>query len=402
MKKNKIVVAAEVFSSNLGDYAIYDSLSTLLSSRGIEAIPLDISFRRGFPVSSTDSKPELTNSSWKSLIPKKIKHYKFTQYMITRAMWYLVHRQDITNYWSELISSSDAVIIGGGQLLTDSTADFHTKIALITDIANKFNKPICILGCGVGSDLSNKAQKNIKKTLNSAKFVSLRDLDSANRLKSLIRKNTLLNVYPDLAFALSSDTNNNTFQNEPEPKKIVCGFNIMPLTAFKKYNSNLKDVDAKTYITFWKRLAHAAAKENMQIHIMTNGSIRDYDQARSIYKSILSEGVNVILIDRPASPLELYQQISNVEYLITMRMHAGIIGKAYGKSVSTLIWDDKIPGVWQESGDKQVAINSDIILNPHPWNEVKSAFEASDSILLSDVDRKIAISIDKCLEVIYN
>lgn len=398
----KIVIAAEVFSSNLGDYAIYDSLSTLLSLRDIEAIPLDISFRRGFPVGSTGSQPELTNRNWKSLIPKKMKHHKLTQHMITSTMWYLFHRQEITKYWSELISSSDAVIIGGGQLLTDTTAGFLTKLVLITDIANKFNKPICILGCGVGSDLSKKARNNIKKILNSAKFVSLRDIDSANRLKSFIRKNISLNVYPDLAFALSSATNNNNFQKEPELKKTVCAFNIMPLNAFKKYNPNLRDVDAKTYIIFWKQLAQATAKENMQIHIVTNGSIQDYEQAKSIYESILSEGVDVRLLDRPASPLDLYDQISNVDYLITMRMHAGIIGKAYGKSVSTLMWDDKISGVWQEAGDKQVAINSDIILNPHPWNEVKSAFEASNNIVLSNLNKKISTSVDKCLEVIYN
>src|SRR5690606_19882842 len=126
----------------------------------------------------------------------------------------------------------------------------------------------------------------------------------------------------------------------------------------------------------------------------------DYEQAKSIYKSILSEGIDVMLINRPASPLDLYHQISNVDYLITMRMHAGIIGQAYGKPVSTLIWDDKIPGVWQEAGDKRVAINSDIILNPRPWNEVKSAFEASNNILLSDLHRKISISVDECLKVV--
>jgi polysaccharide pyruvyl transferase WcaK-like protein len=116
---------------------------------------------------------------------------------------------------------------------------------------------------------------------------------------------------------------------------------------------------------------------------------------------MLSEGIDAILLDRPLSPLDLYDQISNVDYLITMRMHAGIIGKAYGKSVSTLIWDNKIPGVWQEAGGKRVAINSDIILNPHPWNEVKSAFEASNNIQLSDLHRKISISVDKCLKVVY-
>ena len=175
----------------------------------------------------------------------------------------------------------------------------------------------------------------------------------------------------------------------------------MPLSIFKKYNPKLEDVNNRIYISFWKRLALEATKENLQIHIMTNGNIQDYEQAKSIYTSILSEGIDVILIDRPTSPLELYNQISNVDCLITTRMHAGIIGQAYGKSVTTLIWDDKILGVWQEAGNQHVAINSDVILNPNPWKVVKSAFEASNSILLPNLHNKISNNLDECLKVIY-
>lgn len=402
MKKNKIVVAAEVFSSNLGDYAIYDSLSKLLLSQDIEAIPLDISFRRGFSMNTgDDSLSQSARSTWRSLIPKKIKHHRFTQYMVTRTMWHLVHRKNIITYWSELIRNCDAVIIGGGQLLTDTSANFHTKIALITDIANKLNKPVCILGCGVGSYLDPKAQKNIKKVLDYASFISLRDSDSANRLKPLIRNDISLNVYPDLAFALSPTANKTSEEESLKQTKKVCGFNIMPIDAFKIYNPNLKDITSKTYIDFWKRLACEANKEDMQVHIMTNGSIQDYEQAKSIYKSMLLDNIDVMLTNRPISPLDLYDQISDVNYLITMRMHAGIIGQAYDKSVSTLIWDDKIPGVWKEAGDKRVAINSDVILSLEPWKELKIAFEASKSISSDDLNTRISISLDKCLKVIY-
>lgn len=397
----KIVVAAEVFSSNLGDYAIYDSLSSLLASRNIKAIPLDISFRRNFTV---DSSPQLEYSqkSLKSLIPKKLKHHRLTQHILNRTMWYLVRQKSVISYWSDLISNSDAVIIGGGQLLTDTSADFHTKIALIAEIAKKFNKPICILGCGVGSELSDKAQKNIIRVLESASFIAVRDLQSAYRLKQLKKNHTSIKVSPDLAFALSLTANNYTLPQALELKMKVCGFNIMPLEALKRYNSKLKDVNNDMYIEFWKRLALKAAEENLQIHIMTNGSIQDYEQADAIYQSILSEGVDVVRTDRPTAPLDLYKQISNVDFLITTRMHAGIIGQAFGKQVATLIWDDKIPGVWLEAGNQQVAINSDIILNPDPWQEVQSALKASRNIILTDLHEKISRNIDDCLKVIYS
>ncbi|MCO8048562.1 hypothetical protein [Acinetobacter towneri] len=54
MSKKRIVVAGEVFSSNLGDYAIFDSLSTILKSKDIDVVPLDISFRKDLPNSSKD------------------------------------------------------------------------------------------------------------------------------------------------------------------------------------------------------------------------------------------------------------------------------------------------------------------------------------------------------------
>lgn len=123
---------------------------------------------------------------------------------------------------------------------------------MITEIANKFNKPICILGCGVGNTLSRKARKHIAKVLNSASFIALRDLYSADRLKPPIKNNTSLNVSPDLAFALNLSVSNS---KASKPKKRVLDLNIMPLSIFKKYNPKLEDLNNRIYIAFRKRLA---------------------------------------------------------------------------------------------------------------------------------------------------
>lgn len=397
----KVVIAAEVFSPNLGDYAIYDSLSTLLLKRGIETIPLDISFRNGFQTEDvTDS--HSIKAKWKSVIPKKMRENKYIRLAINRMKWQLIAKKHYNEYWKDLISNSDAVIIGGGQLLTDSSAKFARKLSLITNIANDLDKPICILGCGVGNNIGKTAKRNIRNIIASSSLICLRDANSVNKLKSIVGDNVTFDTCPDLAFALNPTTNRTTSRQDGSiGQEKVLGLNIMSLNVFKTYNSNLQDLNLDSYANFWKRIAIEANSKNIQVRIITNGSLQDYEQAQSVYELMLLDKIDVVLMDRPKVPLELYNQIHNVDMLVTTRMHAGIIGKAYGKLVSTLVWDDKIPCVWQEAGDKEVAINSDIILSSHPWAEINIAFEESTSISLDDLNKSISTSIDKLINTIY-
>ncbi|QCS11045.1 hypothetical protein E3H47_00275 [Acinetobacter radioresistens] len=115
MNKKRIVVAGEVFSSNLGDYAIFDSLSKILKSKDIDVIPLDISFRKDLPNINKDVSLSSKNTKiWNRGLLKNIKNIKLVQYLTSRFLWYFLIKEKTDKYWESIIQNSDGVIIGGG------------------------------------------------------------------------------------------------------------------------------------------------------------------------------------------------------------------------------------------------------------------------------------------------
>lgn len=398
MSKKRIVVAGEIFSSNLGDYAIFNSLSSILISKDIDVIPLDISFRKNFIITNDvgNSEISLNKDSWKKILSKKVKHSQFTQYFITRLMWYLSIKPKSNKYWEELIKSSDGVIIGGGQLITDNSSFFSPKIYQIVKLAQKHNKPFTILGCGVGENIGIQAKKTYKKIFNKAVYVSLRDIESANKVRSFIDKEIFVNVNPDLAFALETKRTTEKLCN----KKIICGFNIMPLSFFKSFDASLKDMDEAHYLSFWKKLAEGAINAGMQVVIMTNGNLQDYQQAKAVYQMLLENSIEATLFDRALQPSTLYEQIRKIDCLVAMRMHSGIIAKAFGKQVAVLVWDQKIPDVWSVVGGQETIIDSNIFKDDQPWLKIEKTFHGLQDLSKDDteVKAKVIESVDQCLK----
>lgn len=398
MSKKRIVVAGEIFSSNLGDYAIFDSLRTILTSKDVEVIPLDISFRKGLSsINITDSLSSSKNRrSWKIILPNGLKHNQLTQYFISRVMWYFSTKAKSERYWENLIKSSDGVIIGGGQLITDTESFFSPKLNQIVDIAQRHNKPFAILGCGVGDNIGIQAKKIYKKILNQAVYVAFRDAGSVNKVQSYIDNKTILNVYPDLAFALNS----NVLKKISDKQNTICGLNVMPLSFFKNFDSTVEDMDEAAYLCFWKRLTQGAINAGMKIVIMTNGNLQDYEQAKTVYLMLLESGIEVTLFDRPQQPSDLYNQIGMIDYLVAMRMHSGIIGQAFGRGVATLVWDQKIPDVWNTVGGQEVVIDSSILKDDEPWIKIERSFRFSKSLSTSNYKfkNKVIECIEECLE----
>lgn len=397
MSKKRIVVAGEVFSSNLGDYAIFDSLSKILKSKDIDVIPLDISFRKNLPNSNKDvSLSSKNKKKWNRGLPKTVKNIKLTQYLISRVLWYFLIKEKSDQYWESLIKNSDGVIVGGGQLITDNTSFFYPKINKIVEIAQRNNKPFAIVGCGVGDNIGSYARKVYNNILNNAKYVSFRDNGSAKKMQSYLDNNISLQVYPDLAFALKKPVLNNITLSQ----NILCGFNVIPLYFFKKFDSSLKDMNEAEYLLFWKRLAQGAVNAGMKIALMTNGNPGDHEQAKMVYQFLLASNIDVTLFDRPEQPNELYKQIHMVNYLVAMRMHAGIIAQAFGKNVATLAWDQKIPDVWNAIGGADIIIDSSILKDKNPWNRVEKSFEHSKILSASswELERKVKENVDECLK----
>lgn len=395
MSNKRVVVVGEVFSANLGDYAIFDSLKKILISKDIDAIPLDLSFRKSFSnhnsLMDTSSKDK---SSLKPTLVSRLKSSSFTQYLISRVIWYFSVKAKSDQYWDSLIKASDGVIIGGGQLITDSTSFFSPKLDQIVKIAQRNNKPFAIVGCGVGDNIGEKARSVYEKILKQATYVSFRDQGSINKVQSFIDNKTSLNVYPDLAFAL--DASINDLLNK---KEMACGFNVMPLSVFKKYDAQLEDMDESDYLLFWKRVVKSAIDEKMRVVLMTNGNPHDYECAKTIHRALLDDCIDVTLFDRPKQPRELYEQIGQVDYLVAMRMHAGIIGQAFGKKVATIVWDTKIPDVWKVVGGESTVIDCKILKDENPWLILHTSLKNCLNIDY-EINNRVERNIEECLRAL--
>jgi|GEM_PF-1285315 len=396
MKKKTLVVVGEIFSSNLGDYAIYNSLKDRLTSKGYEVIPLDLSYRKGWPVDMTKTEHmyQKTNLKLASLFPKRLKHAKAFQRVLSRVLWKFSLKQKSYSEWYTIISKADGVIIGGGQLITDSTAYFAPKLDLVRQIAKTQNKPIAILGCGVGQDIKIIAKLSYRKLLNEAVYISVRDKESRQKIINHIGTKNSVEINPDLAFALE-DVSNATTSTDGS----ICAFNVMPLDFFKKFNPSLANFSETDYLEFWYKLALSAIDKNMRIVIMTNGSISDHAQAEVIAHFLTKKDLKVELLPRPTRPEMVYQQISTIDLLVGTRMHAGIIAYALGKPVTALTWDRKIPDVWTTIGCPSIAVDSSIFITTNPWQTIQNSLNKSNECQNNrDCNRAtIDSSIEKCL-----
>lgn len=391
MSEKKILVVGEVFSPNLGDYAIFDSISTILKKKGIKSIPIDLSLRKDWSNNDYSS----STTPWITIFSQSIKQNILYKYLAPRIKWYFINKIRTEEYWDALIKNSDGVIIGGGQLITSSSAFFLPKINLIVKVAKRNNKPYSIVGCGVGNDISFQDEKLCSKILSEASYISLRDNGSEKKLRSYIHADTVINVYPDLAFALQPTKKNTTYNKS----KNICGFNILPLSAFQRFNSNLNDFSEGEYLNFWKKMFESAIGQGMKVVITTNGSPDDYKQAREIWEFVSKCGIEVSLLDRPIYPQDLYKQIESLDFLVAMRMHAGIIGHAFGKLVCTIVWDNKIPDVWNVVGGSEAVIDCNILKHNDPWSIVQNSFCKSRTVLNNrDLLRDTVLNgIDECL-----
>ena len=159
-------------------------------------------------------------------------------------------------------------------------------------------------------------------------------------------------------------------------------------------------MDEAQYLSFWKKLAEGAINAGMQVVIMTNGNLQDYQQAKVVYQMLLENSIEATLFDRALQPSTLYEQIRKIDCLVAMRMHAGIIAKAFGKQVAVLVWDQKIPDVWSVVGGQETIIDSSIFKDDQAWLEIEKKFHASQDLSKcdSEVKMKVIESVDQCLK----
>jgi len=363
----KVVIAGETWSSNLGDGVIAETLQflfkTLLPDLNIDF--LDISGRS--PISQ--SPPKSTSS-----IIRFMQKLKLLDVFRIVSKWYILRSQHIAR-WSSQISESDAVIIGGGQLLMDNALDFPLKVNTIAQLSYSLGVNTHFLSCGVGRKWSGFALDLFRKALMPAASVTVRDTLSKERLGSFL---------PGLMVGLSADPAlwASAIYGQERLGDNRVGLGIMYVNRTNTQRS--VRLSTRELIEFWAVIIRRLHQDGIDFELFTNGSQQDYRLALDIITSVQQRSnIPCNLAPRPRKPSELARRISQYRAVIASRLHAHIIATSYCIPSIGLIWDDKVTAFFKDTG------RENLVFNGFDVNEAGSIVDTLYQIIDTHVDEAI-------------
>ncbi|BBL29639.1 polysaccharide pyruvyl transferase family protein [Pantoea ananatis] len=366
MKVKKYLVVGVPYSDNLGDYAIYDAIQKNLNKKGGEVSTIDISGRRCFAERSLSSRVKMKQRLL--AVNNNTARWFFT---LTNAM--IVSLKSVA-FNARMISQSEFIIIGGGNIFSDNYGNFPVKLFFIYFLIKTLKKPYSVLSVGVGGNWSFLAKCIFKEIINKADEVSVRDHRSKALLKEYsIRRN--IDVVPDPAVTLGQFYSNTS----TEEKGVDVGINVIDWTRiFFSSDLNVKGLQLN-YFDIYLHLAIRYLKNQQKVTFYTNGANEDncYLQRLSehifAYDPKLWSQLNFVFVSDYS---QLINVISGFTKVVSSRLHSIIIASSFLIPSVGLAWDGKVSSFYHMLNFSKGAIQLDH-LNGRSGEEIANLIEDS-------------------------
>jgi polysaccharide pyruvyl transferase WcaK-like protein len=349
----KIVLAAVMHSPNLGDGLIADCLTTELrrQNEGLDMCWLDLAGRQTFAKPPKGARTLLL--SLLNRLPQGI-----SQHLATR----LVRRQ-IRKRLEPLIpdrfGDATAVVIGGGQLLSDANLNFPLKISRVVYEAEQRNLPIALHSVGVAKTWSPRGLAVFADLLSSTKlcFVSVRDQASADNLRRHYETLGLnapeIHVVPDPALIAGS------LDLPPPPADVAgtIGLGVAHPAAIKTHTDQGAIGFRQSLSQYQSILAEFQTRQE-PVTLFTNGAGEDEEMLDQLWTS-LSSKQNLFRMPRPQNPRELVAALKAMDTVVSHRLHACITAHAVATPAIGFRWDAKLDGYFARVGESGNLLNFD-------------------------------------------
>ena len=231
-----------------------------------------------------------------------------------------VNRWNLKDIYNEL-KNSDGLISGGGSLLQDVTSSrniiYYTSIM---GLANLLKKPVFVYAQGIGPINKSFNKKIIKYFLNKSKYISLRDTESLELIKSIgVKKD--VEIVPDPVMGLDFKC------SIIEPKE---DYIIISIRDWKNKEAYLKDI---------ANFCNNINKEGINIKLLPMHGKLDEDISK-ILASMLSFDVEILSYKMSIENKLKY--IKNAKLMIGMRLHSLIFAGNVGTPMIGISYDPKI------------------------------------------------------------
>ncbi len=326
----KVVVFGETYSSNLGDGVIADCMKYAIKHKfpNAEVSLVDMSLRKHISISHEKHarKPNI--------------FFSYLTIIKSVVAWLTIKRWKAIEKWEGLIKRSDLVIVGGGQLFRNYRLNFPLKIFALAGVLKKLNSPVICVSCGVAKNWSFFGKYLFTRFfyLPSLKSTSVRDKESLDFLNAHLGS-TNLDVVITIDPAIFSKE---AYKIKDNTQKTMVGLNIMDPQSLRSSKLGVKEFNSDAQIEMWLGVLRRCQQEQIDVCLFTNGSTEDNQFLNVIYKKAKEDNLDVKEIYKPTSPKELVEIISQMQTVVSYRLHANIISFALGIPTVGLIWDNKV------------------------------------------------------------
>lgn len=351
--KSKILIAAVMYSPNLGDGIIADCIKSVLGNE-LDIEYLDLSGRLNFLESGRIANRGLIFRIIDRL-PENFRDY-ILSFIITSYV-----KVNFIQKWRESIKRSDAVLLGGGQLLSSGHMNFPNKLQIFLRECDRQNKPVAIYSVGVGGRWSHLAEKKFLDALSRkcVTSISVRDQKSIDVLIALKSRSKLKFKDPSLTLdpgILSSSAYG--INKIIDHDRTLIGFNIISPGVLETVSNNLGfKFDRNLYSSNIKKLIIRLCEYADSVSLYTNGAFEDEEFKDYLYNKMTSEVSNLKCIGRPNRPEELAAIISKFNLNIAHRLHSNIVAYSMGIPILGLTWSEKVESFFKGVGLEKYYFN---------------------------------------------
>lgn len=330
------------YSPNLGDGLLSECLEHELARAlpGCRPHSVDLAGRTRYPVGTGRARGAAL--SLLERMPPRLRallaSLSLNVLLVTRLQRH--YRRHLTN--------ADAVVLGGGNLLSDADLNFPMKIAGALGQARRLSLPVAVHGVGVSRHWSPAGARIFTRAFGRSRMVSVAVRDQRSR--EAWRMHFKGRAIAEPRFVI--DPGVLASMHYPPGARSADGRRVGlcitdPLAV--RYHSDARNASG---LDGWYPAAiRSLVDEGFSVELFTNGSPEDRDYLHANFEDWIRAARGPVTLGASfETPRDLAAFVSGCDAIVAHRMHACIAAYSFGVPAVGLRWDEKLDSFFDLSG----------------------------------------------------
>jgi polysaccharide pyruvyl transferase WcaK-like protein len=248
----------------------------------------------------------------------------------------------LRRFYQRRLRGADAVVLGGGNLFSDTDLNFPIKLAAALRVVAEQRAPLWIYGCGVASQWSDAGRALFEQAVAAAQPVEVfvRDRASKNvwdeRLARVSGRDAKVVRDPGLLAARAYNE-----RRLPRTAAARVGVGVIAPVVLR-YHSDA-GASARQLSAWFEQLIAGVVAHGCAVTLVSNGSPEDTAFARELYARLRRRFPwQALDVPEHRTPRDLVQTFTSLSAFVGFRLHGLICARSLGLPVFALDWDGKV------------------------------------------------------------